>query len=83
MDVFSDFLDRVHAAIQILVARKELPAELDLSRIVVEWPRDPAHGDIATNAAMPLARLAAVPARDLAKKLAELLAGRTMWRAPM
>jgi arginyl-tRNA synthetase len=45
----------------------------DLSRIVVEPPKDPSHGDMATNAAMVLARDAAQKPRDLAEKIAATL----------
>jgi arginyl-tRNA synthetase len=48
----------------------ELPAGLDLGRVAVEPPRDPAHGDLATNAAMVLAKAAGKPPRDLAEALA-------------
>jgi arginyl-tRNA synthetase len=50
----------------------ELPETLDLGRITVEPPRDPAHGDAATNAALMLAK----PARRAPLELAELLAAR-------
>jgi arginyl-tRNA synthetase len=50
----------------------ELTGELDLERITVEPPRDPAHGDAATNAALMLAK----PARRTPLELAELLAAR-------
>ena len=45
----------------------------DLSRIVVELPRDPTHGDMATNAAMVLAKDAGTKARELAESIAEKL----------
>jgi arginyl-tRNA synthetase len=44
-----------------------------LSRVVVEPPRDPGHGDMATNAAMVLAKDAGKKPRDLAEALAERL----------
>jgi arginyl-tRNA synthetase len=69
MNVFSYFLDEVKKATQGL----GLPAGLDLSRVVVEPPRDPAHGDLSTNAAMVLAKPAGQKPRDLAAKLAEAL----------
>jgi arginyl-tRNA synthetase len=54
-----------------------LPAGLDTARIVVEPPRDPRHGDLATNAAMVLAKDAGLKPRDLADLLAtELRAAR-------
>src|SRR6185312_15335638 len=50
------------------------PDGLDLTRVAVEPPRDPAHGDLSTNAAMVLAKPAKMPPRDLAQKLAARLA---------
>ena len=47
----------------------------DLSRVVVEPPRDPTHGDLATNAAMVLAKDAGKKPRELAEKIAEALRG--------
>ena len=50
-------------------AAGELPAKLDFSAITAEPPRDPAHGDIATNAAMVLAKAAGKKPRDIAEPL--------------
>lgn len=50
-----------------------LPEALDTARVSVEPPRDAAHGDIATNAAMVLCKPAAMKPRDLAEALAERL----------
>ena len=66
--LFADMLARVQVAVSPLVA-----AETDLSRIVVEPPRDAAHGDMATNAAMVLAKDAGKKPRDLAEAIAERL----------
>ena len=49
------------------------PAGIDLSRVVVEPPRDAAHGDMATNAAMVLAKEAKAKPRDLAEQIAARL----------
>ncbi len=68
--LFADMLARVHAA-----AAAVLGPAADLSRIVVEPPRDPTHGDMATNAAMVLAKDAGKKPRDLADALAERLRG--------
>jgi len=70
-NIFATVLDRVHAASQALMASGALPAATDLSRVVVEPPRDASHGDMATNAAMVLAKDAGRKPRELA----ELLAG--------
>jgi arginyl-tRNA synthetase len=72
-NIFVQVLDRIHAATSALVAAGELPADLDRSRIVVEPPRDPAHGDLATNAAMVLAKDAGKKPRDLADAIADRL----------
>jgi len=55
-NIFSDFRRQVVLpALEGLVADGILPRGLDSSRVTVEPPRDPAHGDLATNAAMVLA----------------------------
>jgi len=61
-------LARVCAAAAPLVG-----ANADLSRIVVEPPRDPSHGDMATNSAMVLAKDAGKKPRELAEAIAEKL----------
>jgi arginyl-tRNA synthetase len=66
--IFAQVLARVHA-----VCAAELGAAADLSRVVVEPPKDPTHGDMATNAAMVLAKEAKAKPRDLAEKIAERL----------
>ena len=71
--LFADVLARVHTACAALAAEGALPAGLDLSRIVVEPPRDASHGDMATNAAMVLAKDARSKPRDLAEKVAAKL----------
>jgi arginyl-tRNA synthetase len=71
--LFADVLARVHAACGALAAEGGWPAAIDLSRIVVEPPREAAHGDMATNAAMVLAREARAKPRDLAEKIAAKL----------
>ncbi|CAA6603415.1 Arginine--tRNA ligase [Rhodospirillaceae bacterium LM-1] len=50
-----------------------VPADLDLSRVAVEPPRDAAHGDMATNAAMVLSKQAKMNPKALAEQLAEKL----------
>ncbi len=73
MDLFKDFRDRLIGIVAALGESGDLPEGLDVSRIVVEPPRDPAHGDLSTNAAMVLAKPAGVPPRALAERLCELL----------
>ena len=71
MNLYETMLERVREALARLAERGELPAGLDTSRITVEPPRDPAHGQMATNAALVLAR----QARRRPLEIAELLAG--------
>src|ERR1700716_661126 len=71
--LFANVLARVHAVCSALAAEGGWPASVDLSRVVVEPPRDAAHGDMATNAAMVLAKEAKAKPRDLAEKFAEKL----------
>ena len=68
--LFADVLARVHAVCGSLATEGGWPPNVDLSRVVVEPPRDAAHGDMATNAAMVLAKDARSKPRDLAEKIA-------------
>ncbi len=56
MNIFADFQQRVAALLADLTKAGRLPKTLDLTRFVVEPPRDSTHGDLATNAAMVYAR---------------------------
>jgi arginyl-tRNA synthetase len=69
MNIFSDFQAHVAAAVSALQSEGKLPLALDLSKLAAEPPRDVSHGDIATNAAMVLAK----PAGTNPRALAELL----------
>jgi len=71
--LFANVLARVHAVCAALAAEGGWSAGVDLSRVVVEPPRDPAHGDMATNAAMVLAKEARTKPRDLAEQIAARL----------
>jgi arginyl-tRNA synthetase len=75
MDLFAQVKALVLDGIGRLVLAGRLPEGLDLAAVTVEPPRDPAHGDMATNAAMVLARPARMAPRDIAAALAETLAG--------
>src|SRR6202161_2604269 len=68
--LFADVLARVHAGCGALAKEGGWPAGIDLSRVVVEPPRDATHGDMATNAAMVLAKEARAKPRDLAEQIA-------------
>ena len=72
-NIFAAVLDKVRAANDALIADGVLPAGIDQSRIVIEPPREAAHGDMATNAAMVLAKDARKKPRDLADAIAEKL----------
>ncbi|MFY9692286.1 MAG: arginine--tRNA ligase [Xanthobacteraceae bacterium] len=72
-NIFAELLARVRGATDALIAAGALPAGLDQSRVTVEPPRDPTHGDIATNAAMVLAKDAGKKPRDLAEAIADKL----------
>lgn len=75
MTLFSRFADHINAALDTLVERGQLPADLSRSAISVEPPRDASHGDVATNAAMVLAKPAGTNPRALSELLvAELSA---------
>jgi len=56
MNIYSDFQARVVALLQAIIAQGRLPADLDLTRFVVEPPRDSSHGDLSVNAAMVFAK---------------------------
>jgi arginyl-tRNA synthetase len=76
MNVFSVFTVHVQSAVKALAAAGVFPNPPDLSRIVVEPPRDTGHGDLATNAAMALAKEAGLNPRELAECLAAELGKR-------
>ncbi|MFG1349364.1 arginine--tRNA ligase [Xanthobacter autotrophicus] len=70
MNVYAIFADHVREAVAALVAEGSIAKDLDLARVVVEPPRDATHGDLATNAAMVLAKDAGLKPRDLAEAIA-------------
>ncbi|MGB3408425.1 MAG: arginine--tRNA ligase [Jannaschia sp.] len=69
MNLFSDIRALTLSALDAMVSDGILPAGLDMTNVAVEPPRDPAHGDMATNAAMVLSRPAALKPRDIADAL--------------
>ena len=69
MNPYRHFIGEIAGALKSMQAAGELPEKLDFSAITAEPPRDPAHGDIATNAAMVLAKAAAKKPRDIAEPL--------------
>ncbi|WP_022703515.1 arginine--tRNA ligase [Pseudorhodobacter ferrugineus] len=73
MNLFSDIRTLVLAEITAMMAAGDLPAGLELGAVTVEPPRDASHGDMATNAAMVLAKPAGLPPRAIAEMLAARL----------
>ncbi|PTQ75275.1 arginine--tRNA ligase [Celeribacter persicus] len=74
MNLFADIRVLVIDSLAALTAEGVLPEGLDFANVAVEPPRDPLHGDMATNAAMVLAKPAKAKPRDIAEKLAAQLA---------
>ena len=74
MNLFAEIRTLVVDTLTQMAAEGSLPAGLDLSAVAVEPPRDPAHGDMATNAAMVLAKPAGMQPRAIADALAAHLA---------
>ena len=75
MNLFTDIRALVLDTLQAMQEAGELPQGLDTANVTVEPPRDAAHGDMATNAAMVLAKPAGMKPRDIAGALAERLSG--------
>jgi len=73
MNVFEHVENLVAAALGELKSSGELPAGLELTRVEAEPPRDPSHGDMATNIAMVLAKPAKRKPRDIAELLVPLI----------
>ncbi len=74
MNLFADIRTRVLSDLEAMVAAGDLPSGLEMRNVTVEPPRDAAHGDMATNAAMVLAKPAGMKPRDIAEALAARLA---------
>ena len=74
MNVFSHVEKLIAEALEALKKEGALPADLAIPRIEAETPRDASHGDIASNAAMMLAKPARAKPRDLAELLKAKLA---------
>ncbi|RUW48085.1 arginine--tRNA ligase [Mesorhizobium sp. M1A.F.Ca.ET.072.01.1.1] len=73
MNIFADFNARIAKAVEALDLKDKDGGALDLSRIAVEPPRDASHGDLATNAAMVLAKPTGQNPRALAEQLTAAL----------
>jgi arginyl-tRNA synthetase len=72
-NIFATVVGRIQSATTSLISTGFLPVGIDQSRITVEPPRDPSHGDMATNAAMVFAKDAGKKPHDVAEKYAEVL----------
>ena len=70
MNLFDDIRSAVLTSLEAMQTQGVLPADLDFANVAVEPPRDAAHGDMATNAAMVLAKPAKMKPRDIADALA-------------
>ncbi|MFZ0397240.1 MAG: arginine--tRNA ligase [Methyloceanibacter sp.] len=74
MDVFAGFHGRVLAAVQQLKHDGVVPHEASIKGVTLEPPKDASHGDLATNAAMVLAKPSGLAPRALAERIVPLLA---------
>ena len=77
-NIFGDFRRLVLAALDDMVEAGTLLPGLDFARIAIEPPRDPAHGDLATNAAMVLAGIVKENPMALAERIGRALGGREL-----
>ncbi|MFO1123544.1 MAG: arginine--tRNA ligase [Hyphomicrobiales bacterium] len=73
MNLFSDYLSRIREAANAVAAEQGLQGTLDLEKVTAEPPRDPSHGDIASNAAMVLTKAFGKPPRAVAEAIAAKL----------
>jgi arginyl-tRNA synthetase len=73
MNLFTDFESRIKNVLETLDIVREKRSEIDFGRISVESPRDASHGDVATNAAMVLAKPLGTNPRALADQIVEKL----------
>ena len=73
MNLFAEIRSLVIDSLQQMQAQGDLPDGLSFDAVTVEPPRDAAHGDMATNAAMVLAKPSKCKPRDIAETLAALL----------
>lgn len=71
--IFQRYRTALLAATSALQARGDLPGELDMTKVTVEPPRDPGHGDLSSNIGMVLAKPARLPPRAIAEKVADEL----------
>ena len=84
MNLFTDYTAVLKAALAELTDAGTLPTGLSHANVTVEPPRDASHGDLATNAAMVLAKPAGMNPRALAEALVaalrlDMVLGRRAW----
>ncbi|MDQ2088430.1 arginine--tRNA ligase [Marimonas arenosa] len=70
MNLFTDIRAVVIESLAAMQAEGTLPGDLEFDNVAVEPPRDAGHGDMATNAAMVLAKPSQMKPRDIAEVLA-------------
>ena len=73
MNIFNEFEQKIRELLQQSDIKTKDGSPLDLSRMSIEAPRDPSHGDLATNAAMVLSKSVGCNPRALAERIATLL----------
>ena len=73
MSLYARYSELLGTVLDQLAAEGALPADANRKAVAVEPPRDPSHGDLATNAAMVLAKAAGTNPRALADKIAPKL----------
>ena len=73
MNIFNEFEQKINELLQQSDIKSKDGSPLDLSRMSIEAPRDPSHGDLATNAAMVLSKSVGCNPRSLAERIATLL----------
>ncbi|OLY47206.1 arginyl-tRNA synthetase [Bartonella apis] len=73
MNIFNEFEQKIKELLQHSDIKTKDGSPLDLSRMSIEAPRDPSHGDLATNAAMVLSKSVGCNPRALAERIATLL----------
>ena len=69
MSLYAQYAALLDGLLDELAGEGVIPAGLDRKNVTVEPPRDPAHGDLAINAAMVLAKPAGVNPRALAEAI--------------
>lgn len=73
MNIFNEFEQKIKQLLQQSDIKAKDGQPLDLSRVAIEAPRDPSHGDLATNAAMVLSKSVGCNPRALAERIVSLL----------